>query len=77
MSPNLDHNEVHTNDQTEDVVQIQTEFELQCETSLPPDPSLTAQSLFKYWEEYLNFYEHIAETNDDTFAAETINELSI
>ena len=69
--------EVSNNDQAEEVVQIQTEFELQCDRSLPPDPSILAKYLFEYWEEYLNFHEHMVETESDIFAAEALNELSI
>ena len=69
--------EVSNNDQAEEVVQIQSEFELQCDRTLPPDPSILARYLFEYWEEVLNFHEHMVDTESDTFAEETLNELSI
>jgi len=30
-----------------------------------------------YWQQYLNFHEHMEETESDTFAQATIDELSI
>ena len=66
----------NTIDQDDNVIQIQTEFVLNCEPSLPPDPTLVAHSLFDYWIEYLNFHEHVRSTNDNQFATSTIAELS-
>ena len=58
-------------------MQIQTEFQAQDDKPLPPDPIALAQYLFKYWEQYLHFHEHMEETKSDIFAEDTINELSI
>ena len=58
-------------------IQIQPKFEDQDDKSLPPDPITLAQHLFIYWQQYFNFHEHMEETESDTFAQETINELSI
>ena len=64
--------------QHEGVIEIHTEFELQCRmASLPPDPVNLANCLFAYWEQHLNFYEDVDRTSDGPFAIETINELSI
>ena len=61
----------------DNVMQIQTEFDVQDDKSLPPDPITLAQYLFIYWQKYLNFHEHMEETESNTFAEETINELSL
>ena len=64
--------------QPEGVIEIHTEFELQCRmASLPPDSVNLANCLFAYWEQHLNFYEDVDRTNNGPFARETINELSI
>ena len=53
------------------------QFDTQDDESLPPDPVTLAQYLFIYWQQGLHFHEHIEETESNTFAQETINELSI
>ena len=64
-------------DPSDNEIQVQTEFEDQDDKSIPPDPITLVQHLFMYWQQYLNFHEHMEETESDTFAQETINELSI
>ena len=64
-------------DPSDNEIQIQTKFEDQDDKSIPPDPITLAQNLFMYWQQYLNFHEHMEETESDTFAQETIDELSI
>ena len=63
-------------DPSDNDIQVQTKFEDQDDKSIPPDPITLAQNLFMYWQQYLNFHEHMEETESDTFAQETINELS-
>ena len=72
-----DFNPLTDSDPSDNGIQIQTEFEDQDEKSLPPDPITLAQHLFIYWQQYLNFHEHMEETESDTFAQETVNELLI
>ena len=65
------------NNPVEDVVEIHTEFEIQCRmASLPPDPINLANCLFAYWEQHLNFYEDVDRSNNGQFAVETINHLA-
>ena len=65
-------------DQSEEGVEIHTEFKLQCSVSSPPpDPIYLAHCLFAHWEEQLNFYEDVDRTKDDAFTMETINHLAI
>ena len=64
-------------DPSDDEIQIRTQLEDLDDKSIPPDPITLAQNLFMYWQQYLNFHEHMEETESDTFAQETIDELSI
>ena len=65
-------------EQSEQGVEIHTEFELQCSVSSPPpDPIYLAHCLFAHWEEQLNFYEDVERTNDGAFTMETINHLAM
>ena len=64
-------------DPSDNEIQIQTKFEDQDDKSIPPDPITLAQNLFMYWQQYLNFHEHIEETEPGTIAQATIDELSI
>ena len=85
FNPNYDSHDVDSeqsdfnpdSDPSDNEIQIQTMFEDQDDKSIPPDPITLAQNLFMYWQQYLNFHEHMEETESDTFAQETINELSI
>ena len=72
-----DLNPLTDSDPPDNAIQIQTEFDAQDDKSLPPDPITLAQYLFIYWQQYLNFHEHMEETESNTFAEETINELSL
>lgn len=63
-------------DQSDNGGQIQTEIQPQDDTQLPPDPIALAQHLFKYWEQYLHFHEHMEEPEFHIFAEDTINEQS-
>ena len=72
-----DLNPLTISDPQDNEIQIQTEFDTQDDESLPPDPVTLAQYLFIYWQQGLHFHEHIEETESNTFAQETINELSI
>ena len=72
-----DINPLTISDPPDNEIQIQTQFNTQDDESLPPDPVTLAQYLFIYWQQGLHFHEHIEETESNTFAQETINELSI
>merc|ERR1712051_444679 len=64
-------------DPSDNEIQTQTQLEDLDDKSIPPDPIALAQNLFMYWQQYLNFHEHMGNTESDTFAQATLNELSI
>ena len=64
-------------DPSDDEIQTQTQLEDLDDKSIPPDPIALAQNLFMYWQQYLNFHEHMENTESDTFAQATLDELSI
>ena len=64
-------------DSSDDEIQTQTQLEDLDDKSILPDPIALAQNLFMYWQQYLNFHEDMENTESDTFAQATLNELSI